>query len=122
MYCQFIKADWDGLKVHRRYVFWLDILKHDATFSAKEISEWIEISIDCYIPTPHHGSHLLVLLTLYIATIISSKYHRDATPEHKELFCDSRNHCERVPKEGRSNYAETTRRPVASQGIGSHDF
>ena len=27
-----------------------DIFKHDATYAAKEITEWVEIGIDCYIP------------------------------------------------------------------------
>ena len=42
--------------------------------------------------------------------------------ENKKLFCESRNHCKRVLKEARSNYADTTRRSVASQLIGSCDF
>ena len=29
---------------------WLDIFKHDAICAAKEITEWVEIGIDCYIP------------------------------------------------------------------------
>ena len=41
------------------------------------------------------------------------------TPENKKLFCDSRNHCKKVLRDARSNYAETTRRSVASQLIGS---
>ena len=53
----------------------LDILKHVATYAAKEINEWVEIGIDCYIPhrkfqlspAPHHGSHLLVPLPLHIS-------------------------------------------------------
>ena len=40
------------------------------------------------------------------------QYDRNATLENKKLFCDSRNHCKRVLKEARSNYADTTRRSV----------
>ena len=50
------------------------------------------------------------------------QYHRNATPENKKLVCDSRNHCKRVLKDAWSNYAETTRRSVASQLIGSRDL
>ena len=44
------QADWDGVRDHLRDVPCLDIFKHDATFAATEISEWVEIGIDCYIP------------------------------------------------------------------------
>ena len=50
------------------------------------------------------------------------QYHRNATPENKKLFSDSRNHCKKVLKGASSNYAEPTRRSVASQPIGSCDF
>ena len=46
------KADWDGLRDHLRDVRWLYIFKHDATFdatyAAKEITDGVEIGIDCY--------------------------------------------------------------------------
>ena len=45
------------------------------------------------------------------------QYHRDET-----LFFDSCNHCKSVLKDARTNYAETTRRSVASQLVGSCDF
>ena len=61
------KADWDGLRDHLRDVPWLDIL-----------TEWVKISIDCYIPhrkfqlTPHTLPWFtLVPLPLHTATIIS---------------------------------------------------
>ena len=44
------KEDWDGLRDHLR-VPWLDIFKHNATYAAKDITEWVEIGIDCYV---HH--------------------------------------------------------------------
>ena len=40
------KADWNGLRDHLRDVPWLDIFKHDATYAAKGITEWVEIGID----------------------------------------------------------------------------
>ena len=39
-----------GLRDHPSDVPWLDIFKHDATYAAEEITEWVEIGIDCYIP------------------------------------------------------------------------
>ena len=38
------------------------------------------------------------------------------------MFCDFRNHCKRVLKDARSNYAETTRRYFAYQLIGVRHF
>ena len=124
------KADWDGLRDHLRDVPWLDIFKHDATFAAKEISEWVEIGIDCYIPhrkfqlKPHSSPWFTPSCAAAIAhrNHYFHQYHRDATPENKKLFRDSRNHCKRVIAEARSSYAEATRRSVASQRTGSRDF
>ena len=50
------------------------------------------------------------------------EYHWIATSKNKKLFGDSHNHCKRVLKDARSNYAETTRCYVASQFIESHDY
>ena len=50
------------------------------------------------------------------------QYHPNATCENKKLCCDSRNHCKKVLKDARSNYAEATRCSVASQLIGSGAF
>ena len=126
-YC---KADWDGLRDHLRDVPWLDIFKHNATFAAKEISEWIEIGIDCYIPhhkfqlKPHSSPWFTPSCAAAIAhrNHIFHQYHRNMTPENKKLFCDSRNHCKRVLEEAKSKYAEATRCSIASQSIGSRDF
>ena len=109
---------------------WLDIFKHDATYVAKEITEWIEIGIDCYIPRrkfqlkPHSPPWSIPSCAAAIAhrNHYFHQYHRNATPENRKLFCDSRNHCKNVLKDARSNYAEGTRRSVASQLIGSGDF
>ena len=35
------KVDWDGFMDHLTDV--LDIFKHDATYAAKEITEWVKI-------------------------------------------------------------------------------
>ena len=123
------KADWDGLRDHLRYVPWIDIFKHDATYAPKEIAEWVEIGIDCYIPhrkfqfKPHSSPWFTPC-----AAVITHRnhyfhqYHRNATLENKKLFCDSHNRCKRVLKYATSNYAETTRRSFASQLIGYRDF
>ena len=72
----YIKADWDGLRDHLRDVPCLDIFKYDATYAAKEITEWVKISIDCCIPRrkfqlkPHSSSWFTPCATA-IATIIS---------------------------------------------------
>ena len=124
------KAGWDGPRDHLRDVPWLDIFKHDATYASKKITEWVEIGIDCYIPDikfqlkPHSSPWF----TPSCAAVIVHRnhyfhqYHTNVTPENKKLFCDSRNHYKRALKDARSNYAETTRRSVASQLNRSRDF
>ena len=86
-------ADWDGLRDHLKDVPWLDIFKHDATYAAKEITEWVDIGIQA-LCCCHCTSQPLF----------------PSVPSE----CDSHNHCKRVLKDGRSNYAETTCRYVAS--------
>ena len=44
------KADWDGLRVHLKDMPWLDIFRHDVNYADREITQWVEIGIDCYIP------------------------------------------------------------------------
>ena len=41
------KMDWDGLRDHLRDVSSVDIFKYDATCAAEEITEWVEMGIDC---------------------------------------------------------------------------
>ena len=108
---------------------WLDIFKYDATYTAKEIAEWVEISIDCYIPHRKFQlkPHSTPWSTLCAAAIAHRnhyfyQYHQNAAPENKKLFCDSCNHCKRVLKDAISNYALKTCRSVLSQLISSHDF
>ena len=124
------KADWDGLRDHLRDVPWSDIFSHDTTVAAKELSEWVEIGIDCYIPhrkfqlKPHSSPWFTPSCAAAIAhrNHYFHRYHRDATPDNKKLFNDSRNHCKRVITEAKSSYAEATRHSIASQRIGSRDF
>ena len=124
------KADWDGLRDHLRDVPWSDIFSHDTTFAAKELSEWVEIGIDCYIPhrkfqlKPHSSPWFTPSCAAASAhrNHYFHRYHRDATPANKKLFNDSRNHCKRVITEARSSYAEAARHSIASQRIGSRDF
>ena len=44
------KVDWYGLRDHLWNVPSLVSFKHDATYAAKEITGWVEITIACYIP------------------------------------------------------------------------
>ena len=91
------KADWDGLRDYFRHVPWLDIFKHDATLLLRKYLSWSTVSVKAP----------LWFISLHIATIIS------ISTIGMRLFCDF--HCQVA----RSNYAETTRRSVASQLIGS---
>ena len=115
-YC---KADWGGLSDHLRDVPWLDIFMHDATYTAK-----VKIGIDCYIPhrmfqLKHHSSPWFTPCAAAIAHLnhYFHQYNRNVTPKNKKLFCDSHNHCTRVLKDARSNYAETAIRSCDIWGI-----
>ena len=79
------KADWDGLRDHLRDVPWSDIFSHDTTVAAKELSEWVEIGIDCYIPhrkfqlKPHSSPWFTPSCAAAIAhrNHYFHRYHRD---------------------------------------------
>ena len=103
------KADWDGLRDHLRDVPWLDIFKHDTTYVAKEITEWVEIGIDCCIPHRNiqlkpHSSPCFTPCAVAIAhrNHYFHQDHRNATPDNKKLFCDSPNHRKKVLNRGTS--------------------
>ena len=94
------KVDWDKMRDHLRDVPWLDIFKPDVTYAAKEITEWVKIGIDCYIPhrkfqLKPHSSSWFTPCTAAIAyhNHYFHQYHRNAIPENMKLFCDCRNHC-----------------------------
>ena len=48
------RADWDGLSDHLRDVPWEDIFKRDASATASQFCEWVQVGIDIYI---HHRKH-----------------------------------------------------------------
>ena len=102
--CSYSNADWDGLRDDLRHVPWLDIFTNDATYVAKEITGWVEIGIDYCIPRrkfqlkPHSAPSCAAAIAHRNNYFL--QYHRNATPENKKLFYDSRNHCK---KEARSN-------------------
>ena len=119
-----------GVRDLLRDVPWVDIFKHNVTYAAKEISEWIVTGIDCFIPhrkfqlKPHSSPWFTPSCAAAIAhrNHFFHQYHRNMTAENKKLFRDSRNHCKRVLEEAKSNYAEATRCSIASQRSGSRDF
>ena len=106
------RTDWEGLKDHLKDVSWLGIFKHAAIYAAKEITELVEIGIDCHIPHRKFQPHSLPWFTPSFVAAIAHRnhqyhqYHWNAIPENKKLVCDS----VRVLKDARSNYVETTRR------------
>ena len=44
------KADWDGLKDIFGMCLYLISLSVMVTYAAKEITKWVKIGVDCYIP------------------------------------------------------------------------
>ena len=43
-------CDWDGLRNHLRDVPWYDVFKVSAFVAASEFCEWVQVTIDVYIP------------------------------------------------------------------------
>ena len=123
-------ADWDGFRDFLRDVPWIDIFKHNVNYAAKEITEWIEIGIDCFIPhrkfqlKPHSSPWFTPACAAAIAhrNHFFHQYHRNRSAENSKLFRASRNHCKRVLEDAKSYFAETTRDSITSQHIGSRDF
>ena len=86
---------------------WIDIFKHDATYTAEEITEWVVIDTDCYnLPRKFQlkpdSSPWFTPCAIAIAHLnhYFHQYHRNATPENKKMFCDSCNYCKSPQRQG----------------------
>ena len=88
-----------------------------STKLVKEISDWIQIGIECLIPHRKYQMkpHSLPWFTQSCADAIAHRnhyfhqFHWNKTRENKKLFMVVRNYCKRVLEEAKSNCADATR-------------
>ena len=122
-------ADWDGFRS-----FIADIpkesLSSDPTVAAKEISEWIQIGIEAYVPSKTYQVRSVSQpwFTPECSAAIAHRnhyfhrYQRSMTTSNLKLFRQARSSCKRVLLTAKANYASHTRSLVSSQRLGTKDF
>ena len=81
---QFGKADWDGFQCFLADVPWSLVLSLGPDLAADELSQWINLGMEIYIPLTYlpaiaHRNHFL------------KKYHLSGTLDSKRLFHEARN-------------------------------
>ena len=120
----FNNAYFHDFRDYLRGVPWLDIFGH-VNKAGKEISDWIQIGIECSIPHQKYQvkPNSLPWFTPSCADAMAHRnhyfhqFHRNKTRDNKKRFSAVRNHCKRFLEEAKSKDQS-----VASQHIGSRDF
>ena len=123
-------ADWGGLHDHLRDVPWDDIFKLGASPAASELSEWVQVKIDAYIPQrkyqvkPHSSPWFSAVCAAAIAprNHFFHLYQKDKSSASKVNFRQVSNHCKRVLEAAKLAYATKTKDSITSQKLGSHEF
>ena len=122
-------ADWDGFRN-----FLADIpkahLSGDPAAAAKELSEWIQVGIETYVPSKTYQVRPATQpwFTPECSAAIAHRnhyfhrYQRSMTTTNLRLFRQARASCKRVLLTAKANYASHTRSLVSSQRLGTKDF
>ena len=124
------KADWDGFRDFIRDVPWSSIFQRNVSFAAGEVSEWLQIGIDTFVPhrkfqvKPHSPPWFNPACASAIAhrNHYFHIYQKEKTDEAKSSFRTASNNCRRVIERAKSQYAENTQKSIATQRIGTRDF
>ena len=127
---QFGKADWDGFRSFVADVPWLTILKLGPDLAADELSQWINLGMEIYIPSRTYQikAHSQPWYTPACAAAIAhrnhffKKYHLLGTLDSKRLFREARNRCKRVLEDAKQQYANSVACSISTQRLGSRDF
>ena len=127
---QYGRADWDGFRSFLADVPWSFVLSLGPDLAAEELSEWISLGIEIYIPSRTYQirAHSQPWYTPECAAAIAHRnhyfktYHRLGTLDSKCLFHDARNRCKRVLEEAKQHYANSVAGSIATQRLGSRDF
>jgi len=124
------KADWCGFRTFLSQVPWRSALKGNVNTAAQEVTEWIQIGMEVYIPSRRYQQkpHSQPWFSPECAAAICQrnfffhKYQRDRTVENLSLFKAARRRCKKILDLARERYAKQTRESISSQKLGSKDF
>ena len=126
----YFRADWDGLHDHLRDVSWKDIFKRSASAAASEISEWVQVGIDVYIPhrkyqvKPHSSAWFSAACAAAIVhrNHVFCLYQQNKSSETKAKFRQVSNHCKRALEAAKIEYSNKTKVSITSEKVGSRNF
>ena len=124
------RGDWDNFRDLIRdlpldYIFHLDTEK-----CAEEISSWLQVGIDAYIPSRKYQvkPHSTPWFSPAIAAAISHRnhfyhrYQRCSSEDNKSLFTRARNDCKKIIEEAKRSYQNQVHDRLVSESVGSRDF
>ena len=118
------RPDWDGIHDHLRDIPWNNIYKYGAPRAVSEFSEWLQVSIDTYIPNCKYQvkPHSSPWFSPSCAAAIAQRnrffhfYQRDKLAGYKALFRQaSSNCCKRVIESAKNHYSKKTKDFIVSQ-------
>ena len=124
------KADWDGFRDFLRDVPWSDIFSGSPNSAAKELTDWLLIGIDTFVPhrkfetKPHSPPWFSSVCASAIAhrNYYFNQYRRDGSAASRQSYRRASNACKRVISEAKTTYSQRIRESISSQKIGSRDF
>ena len=127
---KYSKADWCGFRTFLSQVPWGSVLSGNVNAAAQEVTEWIQIGMNTYIPTRTYQQkpHSQPWFTPECAAAICQrnfyfhKYQRDRTVRNLSSFKAARRRCKKTLDQARDRYANQTRESISSQKLGSKDF
>ena len=127
---RYAKADWDGFRSFLADIPLNSIFKRGPSRIAKELSDWITVGMECFIPSKKYQQrpNSQPWFTPECASSIAHRnhffhnYHQNRTADSKAAFRTARNHCKRVLRNAKDSYAESVKARVAEQRLGSREF
>ena len=119
-----------GLRDHFRDVPWEDIFKLGASAATGELSEWVKVGIDVYIP--HRKYQVKPYSSPWFSAACAAAivyrnhffrlYQREKSSDSKVKFRQASNHCKRVLEGAKLAYANKTKESISSQKLVSREF
>ena len=111
-------------------VSWNSISCLSLSEAADEVTDWIQIGMDLFIPSRTYQvkSHSQPWFTPACAAVISHRnhyfhqFHRDGSREAHHQFRLAMNNCKKVLENAKRNYAESVQESISTQRLGCRDF
>ena len=124
------KADWCGFRIFLSLVPWSSALKGNVNTAAQEVTEWIQLGMEVYIPSRRYQqkTHSQPWFSPECAAAICQrnflfhKYQRDRTVENLSLFTAARRRCKKTLDLATDRYAKQTRESISSQKLSFKDL